>query len=95
MSQITLPQVVDRLQIHFGQQTSPKLTGPWEMILWENVVYLALARLLRRRVLHPFFSLGSIRIRSGSGKDVGRRAAGRRRTITQQSVIPIQQRCVA
>jgi endonuclease III len=36
-----LPQIVDRLQAHFGQQKPPKLAGPWEMILWENVAYLA------------------------------------------------------
>jgi endonuclease-3 len=41
MTQITLPQVVERLQAHFGKQKPPKLAGPWEMILWENVAYLA------------------------------------------------------
>src|SRR5581483_5286006 len=41
MPQITLPQVVDRLQSHYGKQKPPKLAGPWEMILWENVAYLA------------------------------------------------------
>jgi endonuclease-3 len=41
MSRITLPQVVDRLQSHYGEQKPPKLAGPWEMILWENVAYLA------------------------------------------------------
>jgi endonuclease III len=41
MTRITLPQVVDRLQAHYGTQKPPKLDGPWEMILWENVAYLA------------------------------------------------------
>jgi endonuclease III len=41
MTRITLPQVVERLQTHYGKQTPPKLAGPWEMILWENVAYLA------------------------------------------------------
>lgn len=33
--------VVDRLQTRFGKQKPPKLVGPWEMVLWENVAYLA------------------------------------------------------
>jgi endonuclease III len=41
MPRITLPQVIDRLQAHYGKPKPPKLTGPWEMILWENVAYLA------------------------------------------------------
>jgi endonuclease III len=41
MGRIALPQVVDRLAAHYGQSKPPKLTGPWEMILWENVAYLA------------------------------------------------------
>jgi endonuclease III len=41
MARITLPQVVERLQARFGKQKPPKLDGPWEMILWENVAYLA------------------------------------------------------
>jgi len=41
MPQIPLPQVVQRLQAHYGKQKPPKLDGPWEMILWENVAYLA------------------------------------------------------
>ena len=41
MTRISLPQVVERLDAHFGRQKSPKLDGPWEMILWENVAYLA------------------------------------------------------
>jgi endonuclease-3 len=40
MTRIPLPEVVDRLQVHYGQPTVPRL-GPWEMILWENVAYLA------------------------------------------------------
>ena len=41
MTRIALPQIVDRLQAHYGKQKAPKLNGPWEMILWENVAYLA------------------------------------------------------
>jgi endonuclease III len=41
MTRIALSQVVERLQTHFGVQKPPKLDGPWEMILWENVAYLA------------------------------------------------------
>ena len=41
MTRITPPQVIQRLEAHFGKQKSPKLNGPWEMILWENVAYLA------------------------------------------------------
>jgi endonuclease-3 len=33
--------VVERLEARFGKQKPPKLSGPWEMILWENVAYLA------------------------------------------------------
>jgi endonuclease III len=41
MTRITLPQVVGCLQAHYGKQKLPKLAGPWEMMLWENVAYLA------------------------------------------------------
>jgi endonuclease III len=41
MNRPSLAQVVDRLQAHYGVQKPPKLDGPWEMILWENVAYLA------------------------------------------------------
>jgi endonuclease III len=41
MTRIPLPQVVQRLQAHYGQLKIPRLSGPWEMILWENVAYLA------------------------------------------------------
>jgi endonuclease-3 len=41
MTRIPLPQVVERLQVHYGQPKPPKLAGPWELILWENVAYLA------------------------------------------------------
>jgi endonuclease III len=41
MNRVSLPQVVERLQAHYGKQQAPKLAGPWEMILWENVAYLA------------------------------------------------------
>jgi endonuclease-3 len=36
-----LSQVVEQLQAHYGQQKVPRLKGPWEMVLWENVAYLA------------------------------------------------------
>jgi endonuclease-3 len=41
MTRIPLPQVVESLQAHYGKPKPPKLNGPWEMILWENVAYLA------------------------------------------------------
>jgi len=36
-----LAKVIERLEAHYGAQKPPKLAGPWEMILWENVAYLA------------------------------------------------------
>jgi endonuclease-3 len=36
-----LAQVLEQLQAHYGQPKAPKLNGPWEMVLWENVAYLA------------------------------------------------------
>ena len=41
MIRTTLSHYVDLLEAHFGKQKPPKLDGPWEMILWENVAYLA------------------------------------------------------
>jgi endonuclease-3 len=41
MARIPLTQVVDRLLTRYGKPRPPKLAGPWEMILWENVAYLA------------------------------------------------------
>src|SRR5262245_11236738 len=41
MARIPLPEVIDRLGAHYGKPRPPKLNGPWEMILWENVAYLA------------------------------------------------------
>jgi endonuclease-3 len=41
MSRISLPQVLDRLQAHYGRLKVPEPGGPWQMILWENVAYLA------------------------------------------------------
>ena len=41
MPRMPLSQVVEQLQTHYGQPMVPKLSGPWEMVLWENVAYLA------------------------------------------------------
>jgi endonuclease-3 len=41
MTRIPLPQVMERLGVHHGRPKRPKVGGPWEMILWENVAYLA------------------------------------------------------
>ena len=41
MARSRFPQVVKLLEAHYGKQKPPKLAGPWEMILWENVAYLA------------------------------------------------------
>jgi endonuclease III len=38
---IPLDQVVEQLHNHYGPQKMPRLSGPWEMVLWENVAYLA------------------------------------------------------
>jgi endonuclease III len=38
---MSLSQVVEQLQVHYGQPSVPRLSGPWEMILWENVANLA------------------------------------------------------
>jgi endonuclease-3 len=40
MTRMALTQVVQRLQAHYGKAKSRKLSGAWEMILWENVAYL-------------------------------------------------------
>jgi endonuclease-3 len=36
-----LSQVVEELEAHYGQPKVPRLSGPWEMVLWENAAYLA------------------------------------------------------
>ena len=41
MTRISLTQVIEQLKAQFGKQKPPKVDGPWEMILWENVAYLA------------------------------------------------------
>lgn len=41
MPRMPLSQVVERLQVHYGQPKVPMPGRPWEMILWENVAYLA------------------------------------------------------
>jgi endonuclease-3 len=41
MPRLSLSQVVEQLQAHYGPPKVPKLNGPWEMVLWENVAYLA------------------------------------------------------
>jgi len=41
MPRIAFTQVVERLRAHYGPPKLPELDGPWEMILWENVAYLA------------------------------------------------------
>jgi len=40
MTRMPLSQVVEQLQAHYGPPKVPRLTGPWEMVLWENVAYL-------------------------------------------------------
>jgi endonuclease-3 len=41
MPRIALSQVVERLHAQYGEPKMPRLSGPWEMVLWENVAYLA------------------------------------------------------
>jgi endonuclease III len=36
-----LPQVIERLAAFYGEPDPPEVTDPWEMILWENIAYLA------------------------------------------------------
>lgn len=41
MERIPLAQVIDRLQKTYGKLAPPPVTDPWELILWENIAYLA------------------------------------------------------
>jgi endonuclease-3 len=41
MPRVPLAQVLEQLEAHYGQPKMPRLSGPWEMVLWENVAYLA------------------------------------------------------
>jgi endonuclease-3 len=41
MERVTLSQVVERLHSHYGKHKPSPPAGPWEMVLWENVAYLA------------------------------------------------------
>jgi endonuclease-3 len=41
MSWIPLPQVIDQLGVFYGEPDLPEVTDPWEMIVWENIAYLA------------------------------------------------------
>ena len=41
MAQISLPKVLDELELMSGPTEPPDVTDPFEMILWENVVYLS------------------------------------------------------
>jgi endonuclease III len=41
MSLIPLRAVIERLGAHYGRPAPPDVTDPWEMILWENIAYLA------------------------------------------------------
>lgn len=40
-TRIELRKLIDKLHTHHGKPSLPRLAGPWEMILWENVAYLA------------------------------------------------------
>ena len=44
---LTLREVVKKLKKHYGPPAPPPTTEPFELILWENVAYLA--RPSRRR----------------------------------------------
>jgi endonuclease III len=41
MLPIPLPKVIERLEVYYGKPDPPEVDDPWEMILWENVAYLA------------------------------------------------------
>ena len=38
---ITFSKLIDRLQRHYGDPTPPPSTEPLELIIWENIAYLA------------------------------------------------------
>jgi endonuclease III len=41
MAHVSLPEVINRLEAFYGKPDPPGITDPWEMIVWENVAYLA------------------------------------------------------
>jgi endonuclease-3 len=41
MSSIPLQQAIERLEALYGPPGPPEVTDPWEMIIWENIAYLA------------------------------------------------------
>src|SRR6516164_782069 len=40
-TRLSLSRVVDALAHYYGKPDPPAVTDPFEMILWENIVYLA------------------------------------------------------
>jgi endonuclease III len=40
-AQMHLSDVIKRLEAYYGAPNPPEVTDPWEMILWENIAYLA------------------------------------------------------
>ena len=38
---ITFPKLVDKLQQHYGAPAPPPSTDPLELVIWENIAYLA------------------------------------------------------
>ena len=40
-STITFSKLVDKIQQHYGSPAPPPLTDPLELIIWENIAYLA------------------------------------------------------
>jgi endonuclease III len=40
-TKITLSALVDKLQRHYGRPATPALTDPLELVIWENIAYLA------------------------------------------------------
>jgi endonuclease-3 len=41
MAIIPLGQVIERLGKYYGEPSPPEITDPWELIVWENIAYLA------------------------------------------------------
>jgi hypothetical protein len=37
---IPLPRVIERLEGYYGEPEPPRITNPWEMIVFENIAYL-------------------------------------------------------
>jgi endonuclease-3 len=95
---VTLPELLDKLEAHYGRPEPPETVDPLEMILWENVVYLAVDdvrskafRALRKETgLRPERILKTVRARlvaiSSLGGIVPEQAADKVRDVAEIAV---------